>query len=333
MIFACTLWLSLGATGVLARGFGDEQSTGFRADVYPSARSALRSLGERVADSLGATKGFDAARARILVAGDIDNAVADAIKRQFPNVELISSTPTTRPATGEVLVRVQLNDVRRPGAIWGSTDLESGTLAATLVAPGLKPVSPTVQFVDKTWADDWASFVNRDAAKKWILAESPRPCISEQEADEQARKAAAVELWPVVKEQLRVNAIGKTKIIVSPEFVVSEIEASLQRGTGVADSFAQRLEFPNAGRVWKKSLLIDSSKKTIDTIVYNVDKLAKAQRAQKVGTWGGTAALVAVIVLLYFFVNAVTKGYFVWRLRAFALLVAIVGILSIMAFR
>jgi hypothetical protein len=43
--------------------------------------------------------------------------------------------------------------------------------------------------------------------------------------------------------------------------------------------------------------------------------------------------LVVVILLLYFFVNAVTKGYFVWRLRAVALLLAIVGLLTVLATR
>ena len=43
------------------------------------------------------------------------------------------------------------------------------------------------------------------------------------------------------------------------------------------------------------------------------------------------AAFLAVIVLLYMLVNSLTKGYFMWRLRAGALLLTIVGILVALA--
>jgi hypothetical protein len=38
-----------------------------------------------------------------------------------------------------------------------------------------------------------------------------------------------------------------------------------------------------------------------------------------------------VLVLLYLFLNAVTRGYYAWRLRAAALMLAIVAILGVFA--
>jgi hypothetical protein len=57
----------------------------------------------------------------------------------------------------------------------------------------------------------------------------------------------------------------------------------------------------------------------------------KARRAEQVRGWGSVAAFLAVIVLLYLLVNSLTKGYFVWRLRAGALLLTIAGILVALA--
>jgi hypothetical protein len=200
-----------------------------------------------------------------------------------------------------------------------------------------KPTTVSVKFVDKPWADDWAAFVNREPAKhKCILASSPRPCISEQEADVYARNAAAQALWPAVRDQMHVNAIGKQVIKVTQDFVVQQIQASLNQDVGVADQFVQRFDRPY-GRVWKKSLLIDATPATIDKLARKISLAARQdlaqRRAESWRTWGSTGGLVVVILLLYFFVNAVTKGYFVWRLRAVALLLAIVGLLTVLATR
>jgi len=56
-----------------------------------------------------------------------------------------------------------------------------------------------------------------------------------------------------------------------------------------------------------------------------------AQLGRRAGALGAVAGLAVVIGLLYAFINAVTKGYFMWRLRAVALLVAIAAVLIVFA--
>jgi hypothetical protein len=308
---------------------------GIYCDVHASPEAAMSSLAARIARSIQSTQGFveDGSR-RVIVVGALDEEIVQRMHAHFPQTCVtVGEPPTTQPAADEFLVRVRTLDFKRPGAIWGSTDLESGTLLALVFTPTkTKPTEITVKFVDKPWADDFGAFVNRDKGRQWMLAESPRPCISEAEANQQAIQAAALELWPAVKEQMRVNAIGKTKIMVSQQFVVDQVEQALSRGVGVADRFVQKFDRPY-GPVWKQSLLIDASRTTLDKYAKEISAVARAERAQQVGTWRSTGALVVVILLLYFFVNAVTKGYFVWRLRAVALLAAIVGILAVMATR
>lgn len=336
-------WLLLAVSGLTAlcappaqAAIVEDVEAGILCDVHASPEAGMESLVARIARSVQSTRGFveDGSR-RVVVVGALADEIVERLHQHFPATCVTAGdAPTTRPAADEFLVRVRTVDFKQPGAIWGSSDLESGTLVASVSAgaAATRPTEIAVKFVDKPWADDFGAFVNRDKGRQWMLAESPRPCISEAEANQQAIEAAALELWPAVREQMRVNAIGRSKIMVSQQFVVDQVESALSRGVGITDRLVQQFERPY-GKVWKQSLLIDQSKGTIDRYAREISAVARADRAQQVGTWGSTAALVSVIVLLYFFVNAVTKGYFVWRLRAVALLVAIAGILSIMALR
>jgi hypothetical protein len=332
------LWI---ATPACARGAGDvfiDPSEDFRADVYASPRTALRVLARDVAGTLCDCDSFEPDTSHVVIVNDLEGAIAGAMRQMHSDVHLRASADAIEsPKAGDFVVRVALTDPPRPAAMWGSADVRSGTLTATITGAAVKPLTVSVKFVDKPWADDWSAFINREPAKhKWILAASPRPCISEQEADVYARNAAAQALWPSVRDQMHDNAIGKKVIKVTQDFVVQQIQASLNRDLGVADQFVQRFDRPY-GRVWKKSLLIDATPATIDKLARNISLAARQDLARRTSenwrTWGSTGGLVGVILLLYFFVNAVTKGYFVWRLRAVALLLAIVGLLTVLAMR
>ncbi len=320
------------------RVYAYDDSTDWRADVYASPKSALAALANETVRVLSGQKEFDPQTSRITIVNDFDSATSTAVRIEFPATKIENASAEEKLQPGTLAIRIQLKDAQRPGAVWASSDLEAGTLSATIFSgsDAQRPTTIAVKFVDKPWADDWSSFVNREHAKKWMMAESPRPCVSEREADEEARRAAALALWQPVVEQLKANATGKRSILVAQEFVVGQIETQLQRNVGIADQFVQRFDRPY-GRVWHKMLLLDGSKSTIDTLARNIAARARADYAQKqrdrFWSFGSTGALAVVILLLYFFVNAVTKGYFVWRLRAAALLLAIVGIIVAMSLK
>ena len=115
---------------------------------------------------------------------------------------------------------------------------------------------------------------------------------------------------------------------------MAQLESMIQSNLGIADQFVQSFERPY-GRLWKKQLLVDAKKTNIEQFARAISSHASDARWQQLretgSRLGSTAALVGVILLLYFFVNAVTKGYFVWRSRAIALLLALVGVITIIA--
>jgi hypothetical protein len=93
----------------------------------------------------------------------------------------------------------------------------------------------------------------------------------------------------------------------------------------VSDRFVRRFDRPY-GQVWHAAVLVDGSPQLLRDMADEVTNDRRAQRAGTIGNFVKGAGVLVVIGLLYLVVNAVTKGYFVRRLRAGALLLALGGI-------
>ncbi|HWP41337.1 MAG TPA: hypothetical protein VNL70_10465, partial [Tepidisphaeraceae bacterium] len=83
--------------------------------------------------------------------------------------------------------------------------------------------------------------------------------------------------------------------------------------------------------LWREMMLIDASPATIDRLAMQCAAAARQQLGRAASGWGALAALVLVIILAYAFLNAATRGYLVWRLRAIAVLAIIAAVLAAMA--
>ena len=194
----------------------------------------------------------------------------------------------------------------------------------------------------KPWLDDWMSFVNSDSNHRWIRGDSARTALSAEEAVANACTDAANELLPLVRSQMSANAAGRASIRVADSFVLQKTTELLVNGTAVQDRFVQRFD-RSYGQIWQASVLIDASPRKIEAVARSVadqaradyqEKLAsqKRQALQQTATWGSLAAFLAVIVVLYWFLNAATKGYFTWRLRFGAVTLIAFGILWALLF-
>jgi hypothetical protein len=107
--------------------------------------------------------------------------------------------------------------------------------------------------------------------------------------------------------------------------VLSNIEFHVQRA--VAEQFVQQVK-PVYGGVWRAGVLVPAAQQ--QDVVFRAVSMVEQDRRRSAGTLLSVAALALVIVLLYFFLNAVTKGYFRFSLRAGAILLLAVGIVVIM---
>jgi hypothetical protein len=99
----------------------------------------------------------------------------------------------------------------------------------------------------------------------------------------------------------------------------------------IQDRFFQEFKRPY-GSVWRVSLLIDASPKSISKLTNRIDTAVW----QKTGTWGTTIlsvlGLLASIIGIYYLMDAITKGYFKTRLRILAVSLAIIGVFILLLF-
>lgn len=187
------------------------------------------------------------------------------------------------------------------------------------------PASAADEPTGKLWVDDWTGYVNQNSSQRWLRGESQRSCLSESEADEEARKAAAKELLPLVRSQLSGHSIDDSTALI-------QIERALQQGVAVSQKHVKRFDRPY-GKIWQAWVLIDCSENSLKQLTTQVDaayrNAIKQQRWHNRITAAWTVSLLVGISGLYFATNAATRGYFAWRLRAMAALAMIGGSVAI----
>ena len=335
------------AGAALARGPLDRAEK-FRPDVYPCKITAAEGAAGRVVDALNGSMDFTEQGATIVLADDAmceqaTGAVAQVFREHFAAAEIVvGAPPSTQRASSEQLVTVHPSATEeRQELVDDDSGAKrtriTGTLTLTVSGGGVERAF-TTKFEDKCWAADFKSFASQHPTGRFVLGESPKLASSESAALAAARQAAAKEVWEPLKDELNArNANRADKVTVSEAFVRRQIESMLKQGKCVEDTFVQRLDGP-VGEVWRASVLVNLAPANIDQMVRHVGQAAratvaaqKARRVEQAQGWGSVAAFLAVILLLYALVNSLTKGYFIWRLRAAALLLTIVGILVALA--
>ena len=95
---------------------------------------------------------------------------------------------------------------------------------------------------------------------------------------------------------------------------------------GFNDKFIQRID-KQYGSLWECAVLVPTTDGNLRGLAARIVEPVQEQAVQTKRTFASLIVMVLVIVVLYFFLNAVTRGYFTWKLRAGAVVLAIVGLL------
>ena len=237
-----------------------------------------------------------------------------------------------RPADGEARLLLDAKETQivlpdDPRGRRGRTPEPGGTL--TLTARGAADVAVTTSFVEKPWLADFALFTHQRPGR-WVVGRSDplRPAMSPAEAADAARRAAAKELFPVVRA--RVQRAGRS----SPpdDWIRRQLDAKLAGGRLVVDRFPQRFQRPGYD-TWREAVLVDASDRELDRLVGDIHAERFQERQSWVKTVASVGGLLLVIYTLYRLANAFTRGYFVWSLRTAAAVAAtaVVVIISMIA--
>lgn len=186
------------------------------------------------------------------------------------------------------------------------------------------PTTATTQ-VSQRWVDDWQGFVKDSQSwQRWVKGEST-VWATEWDARREAEENAAAQILPMVKAQYGRNSAEQDA------WLYRNILQSFARGDLPMRFHTVKTTKPY-GDVWQAYVLVEASPDLVQSNL--VDRFAALARLQR-QTWKNQlislGAIFAVIVLLYLFLNMATKGYFVWRLRAAAVMVVIVAMLVALA--
>jgi hypothetical protein len=297
------------------------------ADVYPSKLAALQLLGTRIDKSVRELIGDVNVPRITLFQEELDRtlivALKDAIQQILPqaNCAVEAELKSLRP--DEVGVTVRVADLDLQPAPWarssevkaasGLLELHVSTAADRRIVRG--------RFVEKPWIENFATFASTRPQQAFIIARSFGTCTSEGEAHQQALDDARARLT---------EAIGQRRPWVSDRLPKPQITATdVLQGSFIVDRFAQGFE-GSVGKVWRQALLLDVSGPKLAQLA---GKKAREFRQAKM-TWArmglSAVGVVVLIAVIYFFLNMATMGYYEWSLRIASVVLAVVGVLSIL---
>ena len=147
------------------------------------------------------------------------------------------------------------------------------------------------------------------------------------EADRLARADVAAKLTPIVMARLAEQGVSPRRVRFDD--LRRWVEGRLHDDRYVADRFVQTFD-RGYHTMWGQAVLVDASAPVVAALGGDFAHEYGARRADGRKSFVGTVVLIGVSFLLYKLVNAYTKGYFTWTLRA-ATVAFVVGVLVLIA--
>jgi hypothetical protein len=172
--------------------------------------------------------------------------------------------------------------------------------------------------VRKPWVDQFDLFVSSHPERTLLRANCKTFANDESSAYRDAVEAAADALLPRTMTLLR--AEPDPALRHAPEDRVrQQLLASLQHDYFVADRFSQELE-GRFGKVWRATLLVEFEPDELTDRAHRGYFVQLSEQRREMATGLAVVLMLGLVVALYIVLNELTKGYFVWNLRAATML-------------
>jgi hypothetical protein len=311
------------AKAIWLPGIEDE----FEANLYPSKLSAVRSLGLRVGEPIQQLFGDQQwPNKGILFQGNHDRDLLDEFiktaARTFPQTQWTIAPETVAVQPNEVGVRLDLSQTGP--APWQSSpesNLTRGTFRASVLA-GSRQTSINAEFEEKPWIENFYGAWNNQPNRQLIVAKSAESCLTEGEANSQAIADACNQLTKLLRETSQAQA--------TPTLPRNVTSNDILEGDFIDDRFAQNFD-GRAGKIWRQALLIDASVGKLEELAHHKTAVARAKKWSWARMVGSVVGLLALITVVYAFLNAATKGYYAWSLRIAGIVLAAAVIILFVA--
>jgi len=209
----------------------------------------------------------------------------------------------------------------RHSVVATNTNVTTNTDTPAIWMPGIEEQfnsSPVP--VDKLWVKNFAEFVNSNPTGNWILARSQTSCTSEDEARKEAINDACSKITAL---------LGENHPNLSVEITKNITPAAIGKCSFIVDRFAQAFR-GSAGAIWREALLIDAAPDKLAQLRAHQQVVFVSKRTHWLRTIFSIAGIMVVICVIYLFLNAATRGYYVWALRLAALVLVVAGVILVL---
>jgi hypothetical protein len=287
----------------------------FEANVYPSMESAVRGIGSRIDRSVRKLFKESNSPLHITLFQEISDRsliveLKKAIQRAIPDATCAVEDDLRDLKPNEVGITMWIAGGGSQTAPWArSPDITvaEGNIEVNVFTPD-GSVLTQKRFIEKPWVEDFSDFSNTKSNGRFIIARSSDSCVTEAEANRQAVENACEHITTILTEASR----RLSKIPISYTHPVNSTD--IFEGDFVIDRFVQSFE-GTAGKIWRQALLIDVSNEKLTELAHRKEALIRATKK----TWArmsvSVVGLFVLITVVYAFLNAATKGYYVWSLR------------------
>lgn len=304
-------------------------SQDFEADIYPSLVAGSEALARQAADWIATldsepTKVQLALREQTINNQAAFDAARVALRRVMP---AIPQAPEYEVKKGRFSADAEA---------WGLTveldPPQRGSATERLVwKSGDRRWEGSVAVRDQPWVDDANWSGNAQLGTPTVVGYSDGLFADPAEAERSALASAARRMHRTLPERVTTGPES-----ADPMRQLAVVEDVIHARELVRDRFVQRIDRPY-GRLYRAAVLIDAGSETRGYVHAAVEQVgqaaagaARAQQHRRFSQAVSVGVLAVLILLVYALLNALTKHYYLWPLRAAASFAAIVGLLLIL---
>jgi hypothetical protein len=225
----------------------------------------------------------------------------------------------------EVGIRLDLSALQAGPAPWSSGDsryeITRGTVRASVLA-GNRQIGISAEFAEKPWIENFYGVWNNRPNTRMIIAKSTESCLTEAEANRQAMGDVCNQLTQLLRQTSLSQA--------SPSLPRNVTSNDILERDFIVDRFAQNFD-GRAGKIWRQALLIDASVGKLEQLARHKAVVARTIKWTWARMFGSVIGLLALITVVYAFLNAATRGYYAWSLRIAGVVLATAVIILFVA--
>jgi len=303
----------------------------FEADVYASKEQATAALAGQASLLLSQVMEDKTAPMAATVFGDSDltvqllNTFADELREQSNLSQVVVQTilPTAMPSgpnTATIVLDMpkHQHQVQSLGRLDYAPD--SGTLRIRIHGPSAKTWMRTAEFLEKPWVNNLGDVLNKNQDATLAIARSNGICTSQLEAQQQAMASVR----SLVTQELQ--RLPRPHTVLTGELAVSDLDAKANEL--IVDRFTQSFR-GTAGRIWRQAVLLDLSHSKLNQTLNTKVRVARVRHKAVASRLGSLLGLALIVLVLYIFLNAATKGYYGITLKTVAFVLVTAAIAAV----